>query len=74
MKIEEGLAQVTIGELEEGMLFRYDNTIALKTEYRNDKGACECYILGSGEMFYGGTITPKKLNELIVTPIYIESE
>jgi hypothetical protein len=37
-----------------GSLFMKDGTIALKTEYSTD-GSPDCYIVGSGEYFWGGT-------------------
>lgn len=59
---------VKLGDLEVGKLFEYDGCIALKSEYRNGCGEPECYIIGTGEMFWGGT--NKNLNTLTVRPIY----
>lgn len=59
-------------DLPNGKLFRFNNTIALKTEYFTEKGAVESYIVGSGEMFWGGTNTAEKLNDLLVTPFEID--
>ncbi|MEH7116176.1 hypothetical protein V7128_01955 [Neobacillus vireti] len=61
--------KVSLDELEEGSLFKYNNTIALKTEYRTEKGAVKSYIVGSGEMFWGGTSCPEDLNGLMVLPL-----
>ena len=58
--------KVKLGELEAGKLFMYNGTIALKSEYFTEKGAVEAYIVGSGEMFWGGTSTPKEQVELEV--------
>lgn len=57
---------VPLLDLPPGELFTYDGCTALKSEYRTDKGACECYIVGSGEMFWGGTKTGEELNKLLV--------
>lgn len=58
--------QVKLGELEPGTLFKRGETYGFKSEYRTDKGICECFIVGSGEMFWGGTGNP---NALKVEPI-----
>ena len=46
----------TLYKLPEGSLFLTLNkkTLGLKTEYRTDAGTIESYIVGSGEMFWGG--------------------
>lgn len=62
---------VTIGNLANGSLFMHGDTIALKSEYRTDNGACECHIVGSGEMFWGGAKSAEELNKIYVTPIMI---
>ena len=62
--------QVKLAELEPGTLFKFNQCVALKSEYRTDKGACECYIVGSGEFFAGGCSGDiEKLNNLMVTPL-----
>ena len=58
--------KVKLGELKTGKLFMYNGNIALKSEYRTEKGAIEAYIVGSGEMFWGGTSTPKEQVQLEV--------
>lgn len=58
-----------LAQVPNGSLFKYNKCIAFKSEYRTARGACECYILGSGEMFWGGTSTPEELNSLEVTVI-----
>lgn len=57
---------IKLGELAPGMLFKKGDTYVIKSEYRTEKGLCEAYIIGSGEMFYGGTGNP---NALKVEPI-----
>jgi hypothetical protein len=63
--------KVRLADLEVGSLFQYENTIALKTEYRTNM-TIECYIVGSGEFFWGGTNKAVDLNNLLVTPITIQ--
>ena len=58
--------KVKLGDLEDGKLFMYNGTIALKSEYRTEKSAVEAYIIGSGEMFWGGTSTANDQVELEV--------
>lgn len=65
MKAEE----MKLHEVPKGSLFRYDETIGFVSEYSTDKGAIEAYILGSGEMFWGGTTEPMKQRELRVEVI-----
>lgn len=60
---------IALKELPSGSLFSFNGTIALKSEYRSESGAIEAYIVGSGEMFWGGTQTAEALQELIVFPI-----
>ncbi|WP_404427285.1 hypothetical protein LG296_01575 [Ureibacillus chungkukjangi] len=63
------VVQVKLGELEPGTIFKKGDTYAVKSEYRTDKGICECFIVGSGEMFWGGTGNP---NSLKVEPVDLE--
>lgn len=73
MEITKKRKRVRLSKLEPGTLFQYEETIALKSEYRTDKGCCECYIVGSGEFFSAGCGgEPEKLNNLMVTPLHIE--
>lgn len=62
--------QLKLSELEPGTIFKRGETYGFKSEYRNDKGICECYIIGSGEMFWGGTGNP---NNLKVEPLEFDS-
>lgn len=59
----------TLEELKPGTLFSFNGTIALKSEYYTATGAIEAFIVGSGEMFWGGTKDPKDQRKLIVSPI-----
>ena len=71
MQVEMIGRDISIGNLPKGTLFTYGETIALKSEYRNVQGACECFIVGSGETFTGGTNSASELNGLYVTPILL---
>ncbi len=64
---ERGL-KVRLADLEPGKLFRFGETVGFKSEYRSG-GAIEAFIVGSGEMFWGGTSTANKQRELMVEPI-----
>jgi hypothetical protein len=44
----------------------------LKTEYRTESGAIEAHIVGSGEMFWGGTNTPKEQINLEIIELEID--
>lgn len=63
---------MTLNELPVGTLFMYgSDCIAIKSEYRADNGLIEAYILGSGELFWGGASTVKEQSELLVQPLEI---
>lgn len=64
--------KVRLIDLAPGTLFEFNGAIALKTEYRSDSGAVEAYIVGSGEMFWGGVSSADKQIELMVEPIELE--
>jgi hypothetical protein len=72
--LTKGFHEVKLSELNEGMLFEYKGTIALKTEYKNTNGGCECYIIGTGEMFWGGTTNSVALNNLMVMPVWVKEQ
>ena len=54
-------------------LFDIDGVLVLKTEYstQHDDGAItpDCYIVDSGEYFWGGVDSVEERNNLMVTPI-----
>lgn len=58
---------VPLGDLPVGSLFvdRTTGCIAVLSEYGN----CEAYIVGSGELFWGGTTTPEERRTLMVHPL-----
>jgi len=60
----------TLEQLPCGSLFTDAyGTVGLKTEYRTEKGAIEAFIIGSGEMYWGGTTDPEKQRSLEVWAI-----
>lgn len=53
-------------------LFLYDGCMVLKTEYNtitDGKITPDCYIVSSGEYFWGGVETIEERNALEVTPV-----
>jgi hypothetical protein len=74
MKLQK---QVTLEELESGSVFYYDGCYAVKSDYRNSKGAIEAYIIGSGDAFWGGANNSKDQKDLLVYPVelkYVQQE
>lgn len=63
----------TLNELQPGTLFAFgDDCIGLKSEYRFGNGLIEAFIVGSGELFWGGTYTTEEQTELMVQPLKLE--
>lgn len=62
----------TLAELPAGSLFLHGKTLGLKSEYHTESGAIEATIVGSGEMFWGGTHSPQDQANLIVTQVDID--
>jgi hypothetical protein len=60
---------VSLEELPAGSLFYYNNTLCLKTEYKSEGGAIEAFIVGSGEMFWGGTKDAASQRKLMISPV-----
>lgn len=61
-------------EVKPGDLFLHGGTVCLKSEYFNGSGACLSYIVGSGEVFWGGVKTSAELNDLAVIPISLQDQ
>lgn len=76
MKLIKQTKRVRLYSLPAGQMFTVKDwdSFAFKSEYRTNKGACECFINGSGEMFWGGCKTANELNNLLVYPIKIEGK
>lgn len=62
---------VKLKDLRCGSLFKFNETIALRTEYKTESGAYESYIVGSGEMFWGGADNSVDQGNLMVTRVTI---
>lgn len=60
---------VSLEDLEPGSLFVFDGCLALKTEYMTEAGAVESFIVGSGEMFWGGTSDPMAQRKIMVRKV-----
>lgn len=50
-------------------LFKHGRTLCFKSEYGNNEGRIDAYIVSSGEFFWGGTTKPKDQAALMVTPV-----
>jgi len=50
-------------------LFVSENTLCLKTEYGNNEGRIDCYIVSSGEFFWGNSKSVDELRKEIVYPV-----
>ncbi len=72
LKIKKEKQTVELKECPIG-LFLYRDTLALKTEYQNNEGVPECYIVSSGEIFSGG-VDKSELPFLMVHPCRVISE
>jgi hypothetical protein len=60
--------KTTLGDLPNGSLFLSEDkeTLGLKSEYKTLGNAIEAHIVGSGEMFWGGTHSNFEQQRLIV--------
>ena len=72
--------KVRLGDAPIG-LFDYNGTICLKTEYgkviTDEKGSfvgADCYIVDTGECFWGGVKTSRERNDLLVTPLIVKGK
>jgi len=72
MELKKSIKKVTLEKLSAGSLFQYEETIALKTEYGTESGAIEAFIVGSGEMFWGGTNNAKDQRKLKVSKLILK--
>ena len=65
--------KTTLGKLPHGSLFLSENmsTLGMKSEYYNGKGASESFIVGSGEMFWGGVSSGPAQQALVVFEVKV---
>lgn len=64
------MAKVTLAECPIGLFLSADGELCLKTEYGNNDGRIDAYIVSSGEMFWGSapqTIASQRAE--LVTPV-----
>ncbi len=73
MKLKVKKKLVKLCELKAGKLFTTPDRscLAVKSEYNTDTGAVEAFIVGSGEMFWGGISNPKIQRNLEVFEVKI---
>jgi hypothetical protein len=50
-------------------LFRFGRTLCFKSEYGDNSGPIDAYVVSSGEFFWGGAKTGSEQAELLVTPV-----
>lgn len=64
----------TLDKLPNGSLFlSKDKTcLGMKSVYRTDNGAIEAFIVGRGDMFWGGVSNPTQQNELEVWEVKVK--
>lgn len=76
MKLIVNSRKTRLCNLKPGSLFMTPDKecLALKSEYRTDKGAIEAYIVGSGEFFWGGTSDPMEQKNLMVYAVNVVGE
>lgn len=60
--------QVTLADCPIG-LFERGGELCLKTEYGNNEGRIDAYIVSSGEFFWGGASTPAEQRKVLVRPV-----
>jgi len=68
--------KIKLEDLDAGKLFLSEDKtcLALKSEYKTNAGAVEAYIVGSGEMFWGGTSDPSVQSKLPVWEVRVIQE
>lgn len=71
MKLKLGKL-TTLENLPKGSLFLHGNTIGFKSEYGDNNGRIDAYILGSGEFFWGGTNKPMVQRKLPVAELKLK--
>ncbi len=61
---------VTLADCPIGLFF-CDGILALKTEYGDNEGRIDAYIVESGEYFCGGEISSAEQRRVIVQPVQV---
>ena len=60
--------EVTLADCPIG-LFMKGTELCLKTEYGNNEGRIDAYIVSSGEFFWGGAMLPEDQRKVLVRPV-----
>jgi hypothetical protein len=64
------MSQCTLAECPIGLFMSHDGELCLKTEYGNNEGRINAYIVSSGEFFWGATPqTIVSQRSEVVTPV-----
>ena len=61
----------TLADCPVGMFMSEWNTLCMKTEYGNNEGRIDAYIVESGEFFWGGTSKPEDQRGVYVMPLVL---
>jgi hypothetical protein len=54
-------------------LFMKDDELCLKTEYGDNNGRIDAYIVSTGEFFWGGTSKPQDQRKVLVQPVEVDA-
>ena len=60
---------MTLAECPVGLFISGSRALCLKTEYGDNEGRIDAYIVSSGEFFWGGAKTRADQRKLIVRPV-----
>jgi len=63
---------ITLADCPIGLFLAADGELCLKTEYGNNKGRIDAYIVSTGEFFWGGATSVPEQRRLTVTPVGLE--
>lgn len=68
--------KTTLGKLPNGSLFLTEDlkTLCMKTEYYNDNGSSQSYIVDSGCAFWGGAKSGKEQLDIVVWRVKVKNK
>ena len=73
--ISPWLKMVPLSEAPYGLFYSRDEVLCVKTEYGNNEGRIDAFIVESGEFFWGGAKSISEQRNVLVQPAdVIESE
>ena len=61
--------EVQLAECPIGLFLSDGGELCLKTEYGNNEGRIDAYIVSTGEFFWGSTSHPQDQRRVLVTPV-----